>query len=89
MAFEKIKEYLANTKILAKIIPGEKLFLYLVASEIALSSVLVRVDCQTHLPIYYVSQAFNVTEQCYTPLEKLAYALVMSMCKLRPYFFDH
>ncbi|KAL6552673.1 hypothetical protein OROHE_008037 [Orobanche hederae] len=89
VAFAKIKEYLSNPQILVKPVPGEKLFLYLAASEVALSAILVRAEGQDHLPIYYVSQALHDAKVRYTPLEKLAYALIMSVRKLRPYFFDH
>lgn len=87
-AFERIMEYLLDIKKLSKPIPGEKLFLYLMASETALGSVLVRAKGQTHLPIYFIRQALNESEQRCPPLEKLA-TLVMSVRKLRPHFFDH
>lgn len=76
--FKKIKEYTADTMILAKLVPREKLFLYLAISETALSSVLVSIN--------YVSQAPNETKQRYPLLEKLAYILVMSVRKLRVFF---
>lgn len=43
-AFDKIKEYLANVRILSKPVPGEKLFLYLATSDTVLSLVLVRAE---------------------------------------------
>lgn len=58
--------------------------MYLAASESALNTILVRAEGQLHMPIYFVSQNLN-----YTPLEKLVYALVMSVRNLRLYFFDH
>jgi hypothetical protein len=40
-------------------------------------------------PVYYVSRAFTKSEKNYTLLEKLAYALVTTSRKLRPYFQAH
>ena len=37
-------------------------------------------------PLYYSNKAFQGAEGRYTPLEKLALALVSSVSKLRPYF---
>lgn len=42
LTFEGIKEYLSSTQILSKPILGEKLYLYLAASGLALSVILVR-----------------------------------------------
>ncbi|KAL6543467.1 hypothetical protein OROHE_010089 [Orobanche hederae] len=66
IAFAKIKEYISNPQVLVKPVPGEKLFLYLAASEVALSAVLVRAEGQDHLSIYYVSQALHDAETRYT-----------------------
>ena len=41
------------------------------------------------LSIYYVSKAVLDTETCYSHLEKLALALIVAACKLRPYFQAH
>lgn len=56
-----------------KPILGEKLFLYLAASDSALSSaVLIRAEGQFHLPIYFVRETLNDAELKYPPLEMLA-----------------
>ncbi|XP_031127679.1 uncharacterized protein LOC116029776 [Ipomoea triloba] len=57
-------------------------------SERALSSVLVREERTQH-PVYYVSKLLRGAETRYTPLEKMAYALVTTARKLVPYFQAH
>ncbi|XP_031127678.1 uncharacterized protein LOC116029775 [Ipomoea triloba] len=57
-------------------------------SERALSSVLVREEGTQH-PVYYVSKLLRGAETRYTPLEKMAYALVTTTRKLVPYFQAH
>ncbi|KAL0373750.1 UNVERIFIED_CONTAM: hypothetical protein Sradi_3290700 [Sesamum radiatum] len=41
------------------------------------------------MPIYYVSKVLNGVEGCYTPIEKMALALVVTARRLRPYFLSH
>ena len=38
------------------------------------------------LPVYYVSQAFQGAEPKYLRIEKIAFALIVTSRKLRPYF---
>ncbi|KAL0420608.1 UNVERIFIED_CONTAM: hypothetical protein Slati_3083700 [Sesamum latifolium] len=41
------------------------------------------------MPIYYVSKLLNGAEGRYTPIEKMALALVITARRLRPYFMTH
>ncbi|KAK4383017.1 hypothetical protein Sango_2815900 [Sesamum angolense] len=41
------------------------------------------------MPIYYVSKVINRVEGQYTPIEKMALALVITTRWLCPYFFSH
>ncbi|KAL0394743.1 UNVERIFIED_CONTAM: hypothetical protein Slati_4440500 [Sesamum latifolium] len=41
------------------------------------------------MPIYYVSKVLNGVEGRYTPIEKMALALVITARRLRPYFLSH
>ncbi|KAL0445446.1 UNVERIFIED_CONTAM: hypothetical protein Slati_2267300 [Sesamum latifolium] len=41
------------------------------------------------MPIYYVSEVLNGAEGRYTPIEKMALALVITARKLHPYFLTH
>nr|XP_009413508.1 PREDICTED: uncharacterized protein LOC103994794 [Musa acuminata subsp. malaccensis] len=92
-AFERMKQHLANLPRLASVSPGEKLSLYLAASQHAVSSVLVKENSGDQLPVYYVSHMLSGPEERYPPIEKLALALalalVLSARKLRPYFQAH
>ena len=89
VAFQQLKEHLGKPHLLSKPVAGEKLLLYLAISESAASSVLVREDNKVQHPVYYVSKRLLDTELRYPDMEKLAYALVISSRKLRPYFQAH
>jgi hypothetical protein len=55
----------------------------------AVSSVLVREELGTQMPVYFTSKAFHGAEERYPRIEKLAFALVVSARRLRPYFQAH
>ena len=88
--FQALREYLASPPVLVKPAPREELLLYLAVSEASTRGALVK-ECNNGVqrPIYYVSHAFTKSEKNYTPLEKLAYALITTAIKLRPYFQTH
>ncbi|KAL0394566.1 UNVERIFIED_CONTAM: Pro-Pol polyprotein [Sesamum latifolium] len=88
-AFEELKNYLAGLPLLVKPSPGDILYLYLSATPQAVSSVLVREEEGRKLPIYYVSKVLNGAERRYTPIEKMALALLVMARRLRPYFLSH
>ena len=89
-AFQSLKQFLASPPLLVKPISGEELQLYLAVSEEATSGALVK-ECNDGVqrPVYYVSRALTKSEKNYTLLEKLAYVLVTTARKLRPYFQAH
>ena len=68
---------------------GNELFLYLVVSPIPVSAALVREKERVQKPMYYTSRALRGAEERYPPIEKLAFALVIGACKLKPYFQAH
>ena len=80
---------MANLPRLALVSPGEKLGLYLAASQHAVSSVLVKEDSGEQLLVDYASHILAGLEERYPPREKLALALMLSARKLRPYFQAH
>ncbi|KAK8954142.1 hypothetical protein KSP39_PZI002328 [Platanthera zijinensis] len=88
-AFEALKQQLTQTPLLQGPREGESLFLYLGVGTGAVSSVLVREEGKKQFPIYYVSRVLKKAELKYPILEKLAFALIMSARKLRPYFQAH
>ncbi|KAG7559073.1 Aspartic peptidase domain superfamily [Arabidopsis thaliana x Arabidopsis arenosa] len=88
-AFKQLKDYLSTPPILAKSEQGETLYLYIAVSGSAVSGVLIREDRGEQHPIFYVSKTLDGAELRYPTLEKLAYAVVISARKLRPYFQSH
>ncbi|KAK8928297.1 hypothetical protein KSP39_PZI017417 [Platanthera zijinensis] len=88
-AFQGLKRQLSQAPLLQSPKEGEDLALYLGVRGEAVSSVLVREEGKKQLPVYYVSRILKKAELRYPILEKLAYALVISARKLRPYFQAH
>ena len=68
---------------------GEKLYLYLVMSSIAVSLALIREEENVQKLVYYTSQAFQGVEANYPRMEKIAFALVVNSRKLYHYFQAH
>ncbi|KAH0969503.1 hypothetical protein GBA52_028641 [Prunus armeniaca] len=88
-AFQDLKNYMGRAPLLSKPLPGEVLFLYLLVSSTAVSSVLIRKLEKAELLILYISKALQNAEIRYPPLEQLALAPVVSARGLRPYFQAH
>ncbi|KAL0313138.1 UNVERIFIED_CONTAM: hypothetical protein Sradi_5713100 [Sesamum radiatum] len=88
-AFEELKDYLAKLPLLVKPTPGDTLYLYISATPQAVSSILLQENEGKQLPIYYASKVLNGAEERYTPIEKMALALVTTARRLRPYFLSH
>jgi ribonuclease HI len=88
-AFAELKTYLTNPPLLSRPVEGEILYLYLAVSRTAVSSVLVREESGKQRPIYFTSKVLHGAEERYPRIEKLAYALVISARRLRPYFQAH
>ncbi|XP_052193775.1 uncharacterized protein LOC127802122 [Diospyros lotus] len=88
-AFDKLKKHLATPPILTKPQSGEPLYIYLAVAEEAVSSVLVQEEDKKQRPVYYASKRLTEAEVWYSPMEKLAFALIILARKLRPYFQAH
>ncbi|XP_012846942.1 PREDICTED: uncharacterized protein LOC105966912 [Erythranthe guttata] len=88
-AFEQLKSLLAPLPLLAKPVPGEKLYVYLAVGEFAVSSVLAREEEGVQSPVYYASKLLRGAEMRYSEIEKMGLALVTTARKLRPYFLSH
>jgi hypothetical protein len=78
-----------NPPLLSRPVEGEILYLYLAVSTSAVSSALVQEDAGIQKPVYFTSKALRGAEERYPRIEKLAFALVISTRKLRPYFQAH
>ena len=82
----ELKAYLFAPPLLSLSQPGEELFLYLAVCPIAINVALIREEERVQKPVYYASRALRRAEERYPPKEKLAIALIMAACKLKPYF---
>ena len=69
--------------------PNKELSLYQTVSLIAVNSALIQEEDHIQLPIYYTSRVLRGEKGRYPPTEKLAFTLITSACKLRPYFQAH
>ena len=85
-AFQRIKTYLSFPPCLSIPCSREPLFLYLAASEHAVSAVLVRETHEGQKLVFFVSKTMNEIESRYLPLEKAALALIQAAKKLPHYF---
>ncbi|KAJ8480110.1 hypothetical protein OPV22_023837 [Ensete ventricosum] len=88
-AFHQLKSHLENLSQLASVKDGEPLGLYLAATDLAVSSVLVTLDKAGERPVYYTSHVLAGPELRYAPIERIALALILASRKLRPYFQTH
>ncbi|KAI5323900.1 hypothetical protein L3X38_032973 [Prunus dulcis] len=69
--------------------PRDILTIYLSISATVVSSVLIRPHEGAEHPVHYVSKALQDVQVRYPDIEKLAFALVVSARRLRPYFQVH
>ena len=89
VAFDQLKLFLTQPPIMSIPKRGEPLYLYLAVSDCAISSVLIREELKIQHPVFYFSKTLRDSELRYSTLEKLAYALLLSSKRLRPYFQGH
>ena len=88
-AFEDLKKYLSSPPLLSPSMPREELYLYIAVSQAAISTALVRDEGSSQRPVYFISSAFRGAEERYPRMEKLAFALITTAWKLKPYFQVH
>jgi hypothetical protein len=86
-AFERLKRYLSTPPLLSSPKEGEPLYIYLAASDKAVSAAIIRNDPEEQRPVYYTSKTMSGAETRYLPLEKSALALFITVKKL-PYYFQ-
>ncbi|XP_077228548.1 uncharacterized protein LOC143861512 [Tasmannia lanceolata] len=90
-AFDKIKQCLSEPPVLAPVISGQPLLLYLSITDIAMGCMLAQQDPETkhERAVYYLSKKMSEYEQKYTSLEKTCLALVWATERLRHYLLSH
>ena len=88
-AFKRLKRYLSSPPLLSSPKEEEPLYIYLAASDRAVSAAIVRNGPGEQQPVYYTSKTMNGAETRYLPLEKSALALFITAKKLPHYFQAH
>ena len=85
-AFMAIKQYLTDPLVLASPAADKTLFIYLAASDVAVSAALFKENTDgRQRPMFFISNA----ETRYSHLEQATLALRVATKKLRPYFQAH
>ena len=89
MAFDNLKAYLSSLLLLSPSKPGEELYLYLAVSQAVISAALVKEEDGSQKPVYFTSRVLQGAEEWYPQMEKLAFALITAVRKIKPYFQAH
>lgn len=85
-----MKKVLARLLVLAKVYPGNTLYLYYAVSEDAVSSILLKKDEEgIQRPIFFTSRVLRGAESRYSEVEKKALAIVCAAWRLRSYLQVH
>jgi hypothetical protein len=93
--FEALKESLTTPPVMTPPIPKETLLLYISSTTNVVSTVLVAEreeewqGYRVQRPVYDVSEVLADAKTCYTQPQKLLYALLITLRKLRHYFQAH
>ncbi|XP_077224177.1 uncharacterized protein LOC143857604 [Tasmannia lanceolata] len=89
-AFNKIKQCLSEPPVLAPVISGQPLLLYLSITDTSMGCMLAQQDPETkhERAVYYLSKKMLEYEQKYTSLEKTCLALVWATQRLRHYLLS-
>jgi hypothetical protein len=89
-AFEELKQYLIELTTLTPPSSRTPLLLYVAASHSAVSAALLQEkqdgQVKRQAQVYFVSKVLSLSNQNYTELEKMLYAVLMASRKLRHYF---
>jgi hypothetical protein len=89
-AFEELKQYLIQLTMLTPPSSGAPLLLYVAASHVAVSAVLVQEkqdgQAKKQVPVYFVSEVLSPSKRNYTELEKVLYVVLMTSRKFWHYF---
>jgi hypothetical protein len=92
---DKLKATLAHAPILTLPRDGEPLYLYVAATTLVVSAVIVVERTEeghtlpVQRPVYYISEVLSETKACYPQIQKLLYAVVLAWRKLQHYFEAH
>lgn len=89
-AFNSIKKYLLNSPILAALIPGKPLILYIAVLEESLGALLAQHTEQgKENALHYINRKLINIEIHYSPIEKQYLTLIFDVQKLQWYMLSH
>ena len=88
-ALKDLKAYLSSPSLLSLSKHRKELFLYLAVSPAVINAALIREEEKVKKPVYYTSRALRDAKERYPLMEKLAFPLITTACKLKPYFQAH
>lgn len=88
-AFLNLKEFMASSPILKRLITSFPLYLYMFVTNQVMSLVFVQETDRVGWPVYLVGKVFKGTETRYQKIEIFALAVVIIARKLIPYFQRH
>ena len=92
---QQLKVALTSPLILAAPRAEEPMLLYVEATNLAVSAVMVvehkaeNSDMMKQCPVYFISEVFSTSKQRYLHYQKLAYGVSYAARKLRHYFQEH
>jgi hypothetical protein len=94
-ALQDLKQHLQSPSILTAPLPGENLLLYIAATTHVISSAIV-VECSkeghafgVQRPMYFISEVLSESKVRYPAVQKLQYAVLITLRKLRHYFDEY
>jgi hypothetical protein len=93
-ALAQLKDFLSKPAVLTPPRKGEQLLLYLAATHVVSTAIIVEQQEDGHTypvqrPVYFISEVLSESKARYQPVQKLLYAVLITSRKLRHYFQEY